>query len=109
PLYIESSNQTSLPEVKRIIVSYGDEIVMDRTLDEALDRLLELVDPDVKKKEDSTKKETDKNETEKPEKNQEAEKQLQKIADLLKQYKKAVSEGNWEESGNIMKEIEKKL
>src|SRR5699024_7589069 len=44
PLYIESSNRTSLPEVKRIIVSYGDKIVMQSTLDESLDALIDLLE-----------------------------------------------------------------
>lgn len=110
PLYIESSNQTSLPEVKRIIVSYGDEIVMKPTLDEALDKIIQIVDPDVEKKE-STKNDEESNEkeSEQPKKTPEAKKQLQNLADLFKQYKKAVSEGNWEKAGSIMKKIEKQL
>src|SRR5699024_7269899 len=31
PIYIESSNETSLPEVKRIVLAYGDNIVMEET------------------------------------------------------------------------------
>ncbi|MBD2843779.1 UPF0182 family protein [Paenibacillus sp. IB182496] len=41
PLYIESSNETSLPEVKRIIVAYEDYIVMEPTLEQSLQRLFE--------------------------------------------------------------------
>ena len=39
PLYIQASNENSLPEVNRIIVAFQDKIVMERTLDEALIKL----------------------------------------------------------------------
>src|SRR5699024_9701819 len=44
PVYLESSNQTSLPEVKRIILAYGERIVMEKSFDEALDEMLKLLD-----------------------------------------------------------------
>jgi len=40
PIYLQSSNGTnSLPEMKRVIVGYGDQIVMDTTLELALDKI----------------------------------------------------------------------
>lgn len=108
PLYIESSNRTSLPEVKRIIVSYGDQIVMDPTLDGALDHLVKLIDPDEKQKE-SKKDEGKEKKPDKPKKSPKSEKKLKQLSDLFNQYKKAVSQGNWEKSGEIMKKIEKML
>lgn len=36
PIYLSSNNKNSLPEVIRIIVGYQDQIVMEKTLDEAL-------------------------------------------------------------------------
>ena len=39
PIYIQSETGTALPEVKAIIISYGDHIVMADTLEQALDRL----------------------------------------------------------------------
>lgn len=36
PVYITSKNNASLPELKRIVVSYGDSIAMEPTLEEAL-------------------------------------------------------------------------
>src|SRR5699024_2034773 len=33
PVYIESSNETSLPEVKQVVMAYGDNIVMESTFD----------------------------------------------------------------------------
>lgn len=39
PVYLEAANVGSLPEVKRVIVAYGDRIVYRETLAEALDTL----------------------------------------------------------------------
>lgn len=36
PIYITSKNNASLPELKRIVVSYGDAVAMEPTLEEAL-------------------------------------------------------------------------
>src|SRR5690625_1771784 len=44
PIYIQSSNETSLPEVKQIVLAYGQHIVMEPTFDEALDEILRLVE-----------------------------------------------------------------
>lgn len=39
PIYLTTDNENSLPEVVRIIVAYKDQIVMAKTLDEALNQL----------------------------------------------------------------------
>jgi len=39
PIYIKADNPNSLPEMKRVIVAYEDKVVMEETLDEALDRI----------------------------------------------------------------------
>lgn len=39
PIYITTSNDAAVPEVKRIIVSYGDKVVMRETLSECFDEL----------------------------------------------------------------------
>lgn len=49
PVYLESSNDTSLPEVKRVIVAYGDQIAYAPTLAEALDSLFNMGDAYVDK------------------------------------------------------------
>lgn len=36
PVYLRAANENSLPEVKRVIVAYGDRIAYEETLDEAL-------------------------------------------------------------------------
>ena len=47
PIYIESANGTSLPEVKQVVVAYQDHIVMEATFDKALNRILELVNGEI--------------------------------------------------------------
>ncbi|MBC7529036.1 MAG: UPF0182 family protein [Chthonomonadaceae bacterium] len=39
PLYIESTNSAKLPQLQKVVVSYGSRVVMENTLDEALNRL----------------------------------------------------------------------
>ncbi len=39
PLYLQSDNANALPEVKQIILAYGDDIVMEATLEAGLKRL----------------------------------------------------------------------
>ena len=44
PVYITSQNNASLPEAKRIIVAYKDEIIMAPTLEEALSQVIKKSD-----------------------------------------------------------------
>lgn len=39
PVYLQSSGERSLPEMKRVVVSYGDKVVMEENLQKALDRI----------------------------------------------------------------------
>nr|WP_173918788.1 UPF0182 family protein [Halobacillus sp. Marseille-Q1614] len=104
PIYIESSNETSLPEVKQVILAYGDNIVMEPTFDDALERMLGLIDPEVEVEEDS-----EEAPQEDPQAIVESEEILQEISSLFGQYQEALSNGNWEEAGSIMAEIETRL
>lgn len=39
PIYLRADNENSLPEVKRVIVAYGDQIAYEETLEEALNSI----------------------------------------------------------------------
>ncbi len=39
PIYIQSDNENSLPEMKRVIISYDDQLVMEQTLQAGLNKL----------------------------------------------------------------------
>jgi len=45
PIYLRSSGERSLPEMKRVIVSYNDRVVMEETLAKALDRIFGTESP----------------------------------------------------------------
>ncbi|MFC2949779.1 UPF0182 family membrane protein [Virgibacillus sediminis] len=107
PIYIESSNETSLPEVKQIILAYGDHIVMEATFDQALERMLTLIDSDVESGE-GEEGESDA-ETEPTQPIMESEEILREVSDLFDAYQNALSSGNWEEAGSIMTDIENRL
>src|SRR5699024_7723291 len=125
PIYIQSSNETSLPEVKQIIIAYGQHIVMKPTFDEALDEILRLiekegVDLDAGEGEDGDSSDPgdDSGESdndpgndgeEAPVFSGDSEELLRDISDLFNQYQRAMSAGEWEEAGRIMTEIEEKL
>lgn len=109
PIYIESSNKTSLPEVKQIVLAYDEHIVMEETFEKALEKMLTLIDPE---------HETD--EGEQPTKESDetdgsdqalsgAEEMLGELAKLFDAYQAELSEGNWEKAAKIMTEIESRL
>ncbi|MDQ0351273.1 uncharacterized membrane protein (UPF0182 family) [Alkalibacillus filiformis] len=125
PIYIESSNATSLPEVKQVIVAYGDHIVMEATFEESLERILDLIEagvpgnmPDVDDDigdidedadmDEDTDFEED-TETELPGIPGDAEDTLNELSTLFNDYQNALSRGDWEGAGQIMNEIEELL
>ncbi|WP_010529181.1 UPF0182 family protein [Lentibacillus jeotgali] len=113
PIYIESNNETSLPEVKRVVVAYGDHIVMEANFDKALQEILNIVDSDSQgdgQQEDGEGQENEQGEQQDPsDPIMEAEQQLQEFSDLFDSYQQALSEGNWQEAADIMSELESKL
>nr|WP_090872000.1 UPF0182 family protein [Oceanobacillus limi] len=113
PIYIESSNETSLPEVKQVIVAYGDLIAMEATFDEALNKILDMIDPNVELDEQQQPDPDELEETDDSEDPIEsiigAEESLREISDLFDAYQNALSNGNWQEAAEIMTDIEEKL
>lgn len=127
PVYIESSNETSLPEVKQVIMAYGEHIVMEETFDESLESILKLVekkgggisqDPDEVEDgegvEDPSDGSGDKMDAENDESSEElpildADETLTEISALFEAYKEALADGGWEEAAEIMTEIETRL
>jgi len=103
PLYIESSNETSLPEVKQIILSYGDYIVMESTFEQAMERLLELVNAG------KPPAETGPGQAPGAPLVRTADELLQEFADLFKRYQEAMAAGKWSEAGRIMESIQARI
>lgn len=109
PLYIQSSNETALPEVKQIVLAYGEEIVMEPTFDEALDEMLKLIGSGSKDKGDKTDEDKNKDNEELPGDLVETEEALREFSELFSDYQEALAAGKWEEAGKLMAEIEEKL
>ncbi|KGP91106.1 hypothetical protein N780_17805 [Pontibacillus chungwhensis BH030062] len=105
PIYIKSSNETSLPEVKQVIVAYQNQIVMEPTFDRALEVLLSRIDPDSEAPEG----EGEQGETPDTGEMLESSQVLQEVSDLFDQYQEQTSEGNYQEAGRIMEEIQSLL
>lgn len=119
PVYIESSNETSLPEVKQVIMAYDDYIVMEETFAKSLEKILDLVESgaappsnagDAEGVESLDDEEaTDDSADEKVEEELpilDAEESLQEISTLFEQYQKALSDGDWIKAGELMEQIE---
>ncbi|NIK11050.1 UPF0182 family protein [Alkalibacillus almallahensis] len=121
PIYIESSNETSLPEVKQVVVAYGDYIVMEPTFDDALEELVDRIergaptnmpeDAENPDGEGTGTGETDQedNEQQTPPISEDAQERLNNVSELFDEYQNALSNGNWEEAGQIMNDIENLL
>src|SRR5699024_8998848 len=106
PIYIESSNESSLPEDKRVVDGYDDHIVMESSFDKAIEKILGLIDPenasDTDKDSDKEDKEDkDSEEAEDAEDKEEVEEEdppimdaqetLSEISELFDEYQEATS------------------
>ncbi len=116
PIYIESSNESSLPEVKQVVMAYEDYIVMEETYEKALEKILSFIDPTVEDPETPNvpdEPEMDDDEEQIPEENLppilDSEELLHEIGRLFDEYNEEASQGNWSNAGAIMEEIERLL
>src|SRR5699024_2960915 len=111
-------------EVKQVVVGYEDHIVMESTLDQALERSLGLIDPENASEPDKDSDKEDKEgkdseEAEDAEDNEDVEEEapplldaqetLSEISELFDEYQEATSEGDWTRAGQIMDELEEKI
>src|SRR5690625_5167869 len=112
PIYIESSNESSLPEVKQVVMAYEDYIVMEETFEKSLNKILNYIDSDYVPPtiEDDISEEIDPAlPDEQPDSSQpimNAEEMLIEIGSLFEQYEFEMANGNWSRAGEIMEEIQ---
>ena len=105
PVYLEATN-SSIPEVKRVIVAYGDEIAYKATLAEALNDLFgEGSAHESKGSEDADKGDKDKKADE-PLSQSEL---IEKAQAAYDNAQDALKEGKWDKYGQYMDELEKTL
>lgn len=98
PLYIVANNSSGIPEMKRVIMYYGDKVVIEENVEKAIEALFQ------NNKEETKTEDEDKN-IKQPEQNSE-------IKDIKSWFDKALDaqkSGDWAKYGEYIKEIEKIL
>ncbi|MDO5491546.1 MAG: UPF0182 family protein [Bacillota bacterium] len=104
PVYLEATN-SSIPEVKRVIVVYGDEIAYEPTLAEALNSLFgEGSAHDSKGSED-----VDKGKDKKKDDSLSQTELIEAAQAAYDSAQDALKDGNWSKYGEYMKELDKYL
>lgn len=97
PIYIQADNENSLPEVKRVIVAYKDNIVMEESLEEALNKIFGIIEePEIPEEPDIDIEITDDNIKE----------IIKQANDLFNKAKEASQKGNWAEYGEYLEKLE---
>lgn len=98
PIYIQADNENSLPEMKMVVVAYEDNIVMERTLDLALNKIFgdgygetPVEEPDVDIDIDIE--------------NKTLSELIDRANDLFNKANEASKEGNWAEYGDYLDDL----
>ena len=95
PIYLQAESG-EIPELKRIVVSYGGEIVMDETLDGALAKIFG------EKPQEEVPEEVPQSQQILPEDMQGL---AQRAYEIFQEAQQAQQEGNWSEYGNLLEEL----
>lgn len=118
PIYLQADNENSLPEMKRVIVSFKDQLVMERTLDEALEKIFklsenledeEIIDHEKPPVEDQEPEENIDTEVDQDLQAMEVNELIEKANILFEDSKAASQSGAWADYGKYMDELERVL
>src|SRR5699024_2034672 len=109
PIYIESSNESSLPEVKQVVMAYGDHIVMEENFDKALEQIMSQIEPGEEQTEEPEEEADESSESESVEPIIESEETLEEISKLYEEHRQATADGDYALAGEKMEEIEEVL
>lgn len=104
PIYLEADNKNSFPEVQRVVVSFKDKMVMERTLEEGLNKI--FGEEEKPESEDEEREEPD---TEQTEVDTQSNELIKKANELFNKATEATQSGNWAEYGEHMEELEEVL
>lgn len=106
PMYLKSQGQKTLPELKKVILQYGDRLVMEDTVQKGLDKLFgtnnntgtqqppETVQPPQDQQTPDMQPSTDKDGL------------IRQAADLFDKAKAAQTQGDWAAYGDYLKQLE---
>lgn len=100
PIYIEAVNEDAIPQLKKVIVAYNNSVATASNLEDALKTVINNESGAIK---------IDINEEVSEEENLTVKELIDEIITTYDDVKKASQEGNWEEFGNKMKELEEKI
>ncbi|MEG2322952.1 MAG: UPF0182 family protein [Anaerovoracaceae bacterium] len=103
PVYLEATN-SSIPEVKRVIVAYGDQIAYEATLAEALNSLFGEGSATESKGSMNTKKKDDKSN-----KSMSQDQLIKDAQEAFKNAEDAQKRGDWEKYGQYLDELQSNL
>ena len=106
PIYLQADNENSLPEMKRVIVAFKDEMVMSKSLDEGLMKIFGTSETNIE-----SRPEEELGEGESPPEiaDEETIELIKKANELFINAKKASQNGNWADYGKYIDELEKVL
>jgi uncharacterized protein len=103
PLYLRSQSTKSLPELKRVIVAFGDKIVMEDNIQDALARLFNVeVETPQGPQEETPGQET-------PSTAQNGANLVKRASELFNKAQSAQKAGDWASYGQHLKELESVL
>ncbi len=102
PVYLQAE-QSQLPELRRVIVSYGERVAMESNLNLALRKIFNITEEEVDRED------VRENIKEDIGGRIGSEELLDAIVVLYKKAQRELKEGNWSEYGKVLKEFEEKL
>ena len=99
PIYLKSDTESNFPEMKMVVVSFADKIVMESSLDNALERLFGKSESNNKKEENIP------NDYE----NDTVNNLIVRANELYNEANEATKNGNWAKYGESLKKLEEVL
>lgn len=109
PVYISTQNSSSLPELKRIIVAYKDNIAMEETLEKSLAKVIGGGEP-LSEQTQNPQTETPQEPIEKPTENSdvaEAKDAVEKVLESYENFRQASKDNDWSKMGESLEELDK--
>ncbi|HSH35022.1 UPF0182 family protein, partial [Schnuerera sp.] len=110
PIYLQADNENSLPEMKRVIVAFRDDMIMAKSLDEALTKIFGETEIEAEPiQEEDIEDDTEQEKTPEEIVDESTMELIKKATELFNNAKEASQEGNWAEYGKYIDELEKIL
>ncbi|WP_138207506.1 UPF0182 family protein [Haloimpatiens lingqiaonensis] len=99
PLYIRASGKESIPQMKRVIVSYGDKMVIEESIEKALNQVFNIKNSEEQKGKDEQKTSNEPVNTS----------EIKKAKELYDKALEAQKKGDWTKYGEYINELGKLL